>query len=132
MTTLETLETLNWSLVAEVLGSLSVLAGAVVFLGAAVGLLRFPDLYVRSSAIGAAAGLGVVMVITGAFLLHPAWSDLPKVVIAAVLQLASAAVGSMAIARAGFLAGASPTPRTRYSQIEFLEQETPESDEESR
>ena len=122
----------NWATVAEVLGAVSVLAGAVVFLGAAVGLLRFPDLYVRSSAVGTAAGLGVVLVLTGAFLLHPAWSDLPKVLVAVVLQLASAAVGSMAIARAGFLAGAAPTTATVYSQIDFEGEVSPDAGEEDR
>lgn len=110
---------MSWDLLATVLGSVSVLAGSVVFLGGAIGLLRFPDLYVRSSAIGAAAGLGLVFVIVGAFLLHPTWEAAPKVVVAAILQFASSAIGAMAIARSGFLSGAAPTPATRYSQIEF-------------
>ena len=111
---------MSWELVATILGSISVIAGSVVFLGGAVGLLRFPDLYVRSSAIGAAAGLGLVFVIVGAFLLHPTWEAAPKVVVAAILQFASSAIGAMSIARSGFLSGAAPTPATRYSQIEFL------------
>lgn len=115
---------MSWELVATVLGSVSILAGSVVFLGGAVGLLRFPDLYVRSSAIGAAAGLGLVFVIAGAFLLHPSWEAAPKVAVAAVLQFASSAIGAMYIARAGFLSGAAPTSATRYSQIE-LAAETP-------
>ncbi|MBB1031381.1 monovalent cation/H(+) antiporter subunit G [Dietzia sp. SLG310A2-38A2] len=110
---------MSWDLLATVLGSVSVLAGSVVFLGGAIGLLRFPDLYVRSSAIGAAAGLGLVFVIVGAFLLHPTWEAAPKVVVAAILQFASSAIGAMAIARSGFLSGAAPTTATRYSQIEF-------------
>lgn len=110
---------MNWELVATVLGSVSVLVGAVVFLGGAIGLLRFPDLYVRSSAIGAAAGLGLVFVIAGAFLLHPTWEAAPKVAVAAILQFASSAIGAMYIARAGLLSGAAPTTATRYSQIEF-------------
>ncbi|GAA1054006.1 multicomponent Na+:H+ antiporter subunit G [Dietzia sp. 2505] len=110
---------MSWDLLATVLGSVSVLVGSVVFLGGAIGLLRFPDLYVRSSAIGAAAGLGLVFVIAGAFLLHPSWEAAPKVAVAAVLQFASSAIGAMAIARSGFLSGAAPTTATRYSQIEF-------------
>ena len=111
---------MSWELVATVLGSVSVIAGSVVFLGGAVGLLRFPDLYVRSSAIGAAAGLGLVFVIVGAFLMHPSWEAAPKVVVAAILQFASSAIGAMSIARSGFLSGAAPTSATRYSQVEFL------------
>lgn len=118
---------MNWELIATVLGSVSVLAGSVVFLGGAIGLLRFPDLYVRSSAIGAAAGLGLVFVIVGAFLLHPTWDAAPKVAVAAVLQFASSAIGAMSIARAGFLSGAAPTTATRYSQVEFIG-DTPDRD----
>lgn len=110
---------MSWETVATVLGSVSVLVGAVVFLGASIGLLRFPDLYVRSSATGTAAGLGVVFVFVGAFLLHPSWSDAPKVVLAVILQFASSAIGAMAIARSGFLSGAAPTPESWYSGTEF-------------
>lgn len=121
---------MSWDLVATVLGSVSVLAGSVVFLGAAIGLLRFPDLYVRSSAIGAAAGLGLVFVIVGAFLLHPTWDAAPKVVVASILQFATSAIGAMSIARAGFLTGAAPTKATRYSQIDFVESHSPDRTEE--
>lgn len=110
---------MSWELVATVLGSVSIVTGSVVFLGGAVGLLRFPDLYVRTSAIGAAAGLGLVFVIVGAFLLHPTWDAAPKLAVAALLQFASSAIGAMAIARSGFLSGAAPTSATRYSQIGF-------------
>lgn len=111
---------MNWTLVADVLGYISVLAGAVVFLGAGIGLVRFRDLYMRSSALATASSLGLIFIITGAFLLHPEWQALPKVILAAVFQLASSAIGSMAIARAGFLSGAEPSTLTRFSQIEFL------------
>lgn len=121
---------MNWTLIAEVLGSVSVLAGAVVFLGAAIGLVRFPDLYVRSSAVGAAAGLGVVFVIVGVFLLHPSWEGAPKVLVAVILQLASSAIGSMSIARAGFMSGAEPTSRTLYSQVEFVSRDSADHSEE--
>ncbi|MBB1018593.1 monovalent cation/H(+) antiporter subunit G [Dietzia sp. DQ11-71] len=123
---------MTWELVATVLGSVSLLVGSVVFLGGAIGLLRFPDLYVRSSAIGAAAGLGLVFVIVGAFLLHPSWDAAPKVVVAAILQFASSAIGAMSIARAGFLSGAAPTPMTRYSQIEFTADPAPDAPEVAR
>ena len=110
---------MSWELVATILGSVSIMTGSVVFLGGAVGLLRFPDLYVRTAAIGAAAGLGLVVVIVGGFLLHPTWDAAPKLAVAALLQFASSAIGAMAIARSGFLSGAAPTSATRYSQIGF-------------
>lgn len=123
---------MSWELVATVLGSVSLLVGSVVFLGGAVGLLRFPDLYVRTSAIGAAAGLGLVFVIVGAFLLHPTWDAAPKLAVAALLQFASSAIGAMYIARAGFLSGAAPTTATLYSQIRFTADAPPHDPEEAR
>lgn len=112
---------MSMDLIADVLGYGSVIVGAFVFLGAAVGLVRFADLYMRSSAVATAAGLGIIFIIVGAFLLHPEWSATPKVIIAVLLQLASSAVGSMAIARAGFLSGAPISDMTRYSEIGPLE-----------
>lgn len=112
---------MTWETVVTVLGSVSVLLGALVFLGAAIGLMRFPDLYVRSSATGTAAGLGVVFVFVGAFLLHPSGADAPKVILAVILQFISSAVGAMAIARAGLLSGATPTSKSWYSGAEFTD-----------
>lgn len=111
---------MTWTLAADILGYVSVLTGALVFLGAAIGLVRFQDLYMRSSALATASSLGLIFIIVGAFLLHPEWEALPKAILAAVFQLASSAIGAIAIARAGFLSGARPSELTRFSQIEFL------------
>ena len=40
----------------NIIGSLMIVLGALVFLGAALGLVRFPDPYTRISATGTAGG----------------------------------------------------------------------------
>ena len=49
--------------VVTVVGSGLLIFGAVMVLSAAIGLIKLPDLYTRTSAIGTAAGLGVSLII---------------------------------------------------------------------
>lgn len=90
-------------MVLEIIGQACTVLGAAIFVTAAVGLYRLPDPYTRSSAVATAAGLGVAFIVAGAALIHPEPSKTVKVVIAIALQLATSAVGSMAIARAAVL-----------------------------
>lgn len=88
-----------------VVGNVAVLAGSAIFVLAAVGLLRFRDVYTRVSAVATAGGIGVILVCGGAALLQPSVDTLVKVVIAIVLQLLTSAVGAIAIAGAAVLSG---------------------------
>ncbi|WP_084499734.1 cation:proton antiporter [Brevibacterium album] len=97
-------------------GDVLVIAGALVFATAALGLLRFPDAYTRISAVGTAGGLGIVLVITGAFLHRPSVPAAVMVVLAVLLQLTTSAVGSMAIARSALLVR-TPLSRLRFSEL---------------
>ena len=86
-------------------GNIAILAGAAVFVLAAIGLLRFRDVYSRISAVATAGGLGVVLVCGGAALLQPAVDSFVKVAVAIVLQLLTSAIGAIIIARAAVLSG---------------------------
>ncbi|MFZ2260112.1 MAG: monovalent cation/H(+) antiporter subunit G [Luteococcus japonicus] len=88
-----------------VLGLVLVILGTSLFATAAVGLVRLRDVYCRSSAIATAAGLGVSLVLLGLFCFAPSWPSALKVCVAVLLQLLTSAIGSMAIARAGYLRG---------------------------
>ena len=81
-------------LVLTVLGSAAVVVGAAVFLGAALGLIRFPDPYTRISATGTAGGVGMILLVVGALLLAPSVANLVKAVLIVVLQLGTAAVAA--------------------------------------
>ncbi|GIG54987.1 cation:proton antiporter [Demequina activiva] len=89
--------------VLEILGQVLIVAGGLVFLTAALGIVRFPDVYTRISAVGTAAGLGIVLVVTGALLMQPGISNAVKVAVIIALQLATSSVGSMAVARSSYL-----------------------------
>lgn len=82
-----------------------IFAGVIIFAGAGVGLLKFRDAYMRASAVGTAAGLGISLVTIGAVLTMPTTPNLIKAAVAVVLQLATSAVGSTIIARAAVNSG---------------------------
>ncbi|MBN6811288.1 cation:proton antiporter [Kocuria marina] len=96
-----------------VLGNVLIVAGALVFATAALGVARFRDAYMRVSAVGTAGGLGIVFVVTGALLLlQPSVSNVVKAVLIITIHLITSAVGTMAIARSAYLTG---TPLERYA-----------------
>ncbi|WP_276495794.1 monovalent cation/H(+) antiporter subunit G [Pontibacter litorisediminis] len=55
--------TIDWVLIKELVSCFFILLGVVFMLIAAIGLLRFPDFYIRMSAItkGATLGLGLIL-----------------------------------------------------------------------
>lgn len=101
----------------EVLGQVLVLFGAAIFVAAAIGLHRLTDPYMRTSAVATAAGLGVAFIAAGAALIDPSLSTTIKVVIAIALQLATSAVGGMAIARAAVMSGHAFSPTTDTGEL---------------
>ena len=100
----------------DVVGSLLVLAGAVTFATAGLGLLRFPDVYTRTSAVATAAGVGLVLIVGGAVVMEPSVSNAWKAVLLIALQLVTSAVGSMAIARSAYLVGV-PLARSDFDDL---------------
>ncbi|WP_073851046.1 monovalent cation/H(+) antiporter subunit G [Pontibacter flavimaris] len=56
-------QSIDWVLVKEVISCFFILAGVVFMLIASIGLLRFPDFYIRMSAItkGSTLGLGLIL-----------------------------------------------------------------------
>lgn len=91
--------------VLTVIAYVLIFAGVIIFAGAGVGLLKFHDAYMRASAVGTAAGLGIALITIGAVLTMPTTSNLIKAAVAVVLQLATSAVGSTIIARAAVNSG---------------------------
>lgn len=114
----------------EVVGQVLAVLGGLVVLTAALGVVRFPDAYTRISAVGTAGGAGIVLVVLGALLIDLSASDAVKVLAVIVLQLATSAVGSMAIARAARL---THTPMvTTYDQLTTTGSETDQPDQRPR
>lgn len=84
----------------EIIGGVLAVLGAVVFAAAGIGLHRFPDTYMRISAVGTASGLGISLVTMGAALVHPRPGTVVVAVIAILFQLVTVAVATIMVARA--------------------------------
>jgi multicomponent Na+:H+ antiporter subunit G len=87
----------------RLIADLFLLAGAVLCLLAALGILRMPDVYNRIQAGTKASTLGVLCVLVGVGLLQPAWW--PKLAAIAGFILFTSPVGSSTLARAFHRAG---------------------------
>lgn len=107
----------------DTIGQALAVIGAAIFIAAGIGLNRLPDPYMRASAVATAAGLGVAFVVVGAALTDPSLSAGIKVTLAVLLQLATSAVGGMALARAAVLSRHSFAQGTDTNELETQEQQ---------
>lgn len=104
----------------QILGQVFLVAGAIVFIVAAIGLVTLFDPYTRASAVATAAGVGVSFIVVGVVLMDPSVSNGIKGALAIVLQLATSAIGSMAVARGAVLTGHEFEPGTDASELHDL------------
>lgn len=105
--------------IVPLIGDIMIILGVIVFATAGLGFLRFPDVYMRISAIGTAGGIGIILVVAGTLLHSPSWMNLVLVLAIIVIQLATSAVGSTAVARSAMLTG---TEMKRWSYDELDEE----------
>jgi len=99
-------------MVVTVVGSALLILGAAIMASAAIGLLKLPDVYTRTSAIGTAAGLGVSLMIVGVVVLDFSTLNLIKGIFAIIAQLLTSAIGSFVLARASYMSGSEPVANT--------------------
>ena len=85
-------------MMAELVGSIVILIGAVFLFSAGVGMLRMPDAFTRIQAGTKASTLGNTLVLVGIAFHHPDWS--PKLLIIAYFVLMTNPISSHALARA--------------------------------
>jgi multicomponent Na+:H+ antiporter subunit G len=100
-----------------VVGSAFLILGAVIIASAAVGLLKLPDVYTRTSAVGTAAGLGVALMIVGVVVLDFSVLTLVKGIIAIIAQLLTSAIGSFVLARSSYMSGSQPVSTTLPDEL---------------
>jgi len=103
---------MNGDMVSTIVGSGLLILGAFIIFGAAIGLLRLPDVYTRTSAVGTAAGLGVALMIVGVVVIDFSALTLIKGIIAIIAQLLTSAIGSFVLARASYMTGSRPVEST--------------------
>jgi multicomponent Na+:H+ antiporter subunit G len=99
-------------LVITVAGSALLILGALIITSAAIGLVKLPDVYTRTSAVGTAAGLGVALMIIGVVVLDFSALNLVKGIFAVVAQLLTSAIGSFVLARSSYIGGSRPVSTT--------------------
>lgn len=85
-----------------------VLLGAVLTLLAALGTLRFRDVFVRMHALSKASTLGVLLALGGAALHLDDPNDVTSLVLAAVLQVVTGPVAANAASRAAWRSEGRP------------------------
>lgn len=88
----------------EVLG----LAGAVLILISAIGVIRFRDVLARLHALAKASTLGILLVLAGAAINLDHVNDITSVVLAGVLHLLASPPASNMVSRAAYLAEGLP------------------------
>jgi multicomponent Na+:H+ antiporter subunit G len=74
--------------------------GAVFFLAAALGLLRFPDLLSRLHAVAKADTIGLALLVAGLSLTAGSWQMVIRITLIWVLVMAASATTCTLIARA--------------------------------
>lgn len=90
------------------IGELLVLLGAVLTLLAAVGTLRFADVFSRMHALSKASTLGLLLILGGGLVIlqHP--NDLTFLALAGILHLITSPIGANLLARATYYAEGIP------------------------
>ncbi len=79
--------------------------GALFFLAAVLGLLRFPDLFSRLHAVAKADTIGLALLLAGLALTADSWRILVRLGLVWVLVMAASATTCTLIARASRRAG---------------------------
>jgi multicomponent Na+:H+ antiporter subunit G len=96
--------------VAELIGSILILLGAIFLFSAGLGMLRMPDVYTRIQAGTKASTLGNMLVLAGIAFYHPGWTL--KLVIVIYFVLMTNPISSHALARAAHAIGIRMAPQT--------------------
>ena len=89
----------------HLIGSLFLLAGAVLSLVAAIALIRFPDVLSKMHSITKPQVLGILFFATGVFLIIPSWWVFIVCTMIVALQLLTAPVSATMVSRSAYRTG---------------------------
>ncbi|MEP7240300.1 MAG: monovalent cation/H(+) antiporter subunit G [Devosia sp.] len=95
-----------------------VLLGTLFSLLAAIGVLRFPDVYTRLHAASKAGPLGAGLVLVGVGVASGDWSVWIRVAVGLVFLLVTAPVSAHLLARAALKSGVEPVAGTAREDLE--------------
>ena len=105
-------ETMSADAVIDAVSAVFMVVGALMSLGAAVGLLRFPDLMSRMHAATKPQVLGLFLLLCAVGLQLRTWWVWPVLVVAWIFQLLTVPVSAHMVGRAGY--------RTKHLHPELL------------
>ncbi len=112
---------------ADLLGSLTILAGSIFLFSAGLGVLRMPDSYNRIQTGTKASTLGTMLVLLGLAIMHPAWTW--KLLILIFFVLLTNPVSSHALARAAHAIRAEEPGSMVIDRLEERETEHPSQEQ---
>ncbi|MCX6497898.1 MAG: monovalent cation/H(+) antiporter subunit G [Arthrobacter sp.] len=105
-------ETISADAVIDAVSAVFMVVGALMSLGAAIGLLRFPDLMTRMHAATKPQVLGLFLLLCAVGLQMRTWWVWPVLVVAWIFQLLTVPVSAHMVGRAGY--------RTKHLHPELL------------
>lgn len=105
------------TVVLDVLAGALMLGGAVLALGAGVGLVRFPDLLSRMHTAAKPQVLGLLLMLAALALRLREGSVVWMLVLVAMLQLVTAPVAAHMVARAGYRTGKVDSERLVVDEL---------------
>ncbi|AQP48676.1 Na+/H+ antiporter subunit G [Tessaracoccus aquimaris] len=101
----------------DLIGAAFVLVGALLCFGAAVSLIRFPDVLSKMHAITKPQVLGLIMVTIGIALSLRTWWSLGLCLLIVILQLLTAPVSASLIARSASRSGLVDDQLLKVNQL---------------
>lgn len=113
---------MSWTLVADVLAGVCLVLGAFLSLTAAIGLVRFPDLFTRMHAATKPQVLGLLLVLIGLGLRFRDPVDIGMLLLVAMFQLLTAPVSAHMLGRAAYRMGSTQDARLISDDLSADEQ----------
>lgn len=112
----------------EYISALFLLSGSLFMLISSIGLLRFPDLYMRINSTTKASTMGILLSLIGVCAYMPEWLLIVKSCILIIYIFMTTPVASQMIGHAGHLLGVPKWEKTFRDDLETDHQKKPESD----
>lgn len=89
----------------DLIGALFILAGSTFTLIAAIGLVRFGDLFSRTHAAAKPQMLGLMLMLIGLVFMERSWTWFAICTLVIAIQMIAAPVASHLLGRAGYITG---------------------------
>lgn len=101
----------------SIIGGALLLVGLLLFVVAAIGMIRFPDAYTRLTAVTKSGTLGLCAVLLGVLVMEPSAANAVKLLLAILLQLLTTPIGGFALSRGSFRSGAPLPEDLQYDEL---------------